>query len=175
MNFKNIDLGMNSQFPSKYQVVNREETRRKYFEDLLNKIVQIYLEKITNETNRRLFSTLYVFLTSGIKKTKDKSQKMTKGQRIEAIEREMANACPKRKDSSDIDDEYEGVFPDVQEKLKTHLKVENEGVKGLKSTSADNYSVKTQEIRKRSFNQGEIIGEEGKQRAFNAAEFFIKF
>ena len=48
MNFKNIDLAMASDFPSKYQVVHREETRRKYFEDLLNKIVQIYLEKITN-------------------------------------------------------------------------------------------------------------------------------
>jgi hypothetical protein len=61
MNFKNIDLNL-PEFPSKFQVINREETRRNYFERLLNKIVEIYCEKITNETNRRLLSTIYVFM-----------------------------------------------------------------------------------------------------------------
>lgn len=42
MNFKNIDLAL-PEFPSKFQVVNREETRRKYFEQLLNKLIHIYL------------------------------------------------------------------------------------------------------------------------------------
>jgi hypothetical protein len=61
MNFKNIDLGTED-FPSKFQVINREETRRQYFERLLNRIVQTYCEKVTNETNRRLLSTIYVFM-----------------------------------------------------------------------------------------------------------------
>lgn len=61
MNFKNIDLGIGN-FPSKFQVLNREETRRSYFEDMLNQIIHIYCEKITNETNRRLLSTAFVFL-----------------------------------------------------------------------------------------------------------------
>ena len=61
MNFKNIDLGL-EEFPSKFQVIHREETRRDYFEKLLNKIVEIYCEKVTNETNRRLLSTIYVFM-----------------------------------------------------------------------------------------------------------------
>lgn len=41
MNFKNIDLNLN-EFPSKFQVINREETRREYFELLLNRAVQVY-------------------------------------------------------------------------------------------------------------------------------------
>lgn len=47
MNFKNIDLNL-PEFPSKFQVINREESRRSYFEKLLNKILEIYCEKITN-------------------------------------------------------------------------------------------------------------------------------
>lgn len=47
MNFKNIDLNLD-QFPSKFQVINREETRREYFELLLNRAVQVYTEKVTN-------------------------------------------------------------------------------------------------------------------------------
>lgn len=61
MNFKNIDLNL-PEFPSKFQVINREESRRNYFEKLLNRILEIYCEKITNETNRRLLSTIYVFM-----------------------------------------------------------------------------------------------------------------
>jgi hypothetical protein len=61
MNFKNIDLNLN-EFPSKFQVINREETRREYFELLLNRAIQVYAEKVTNETNRRLLSTIYVFM-----------------------------------------------------------------------------------------------------------------
>lgn len=61
MNFKNIDINL-PEFPSKFQVINREESRRNYFEKLLNRILEIYCEKITNETNRRLLSTIYVFM-----------------------------------------------------------------------------------------------------------------
>ena len=59
--------------------------------------------------------------------------------------------------------------------MKSLIKVEQEEAKGLKSVSADNVSLKTQDIKKRSFVEGEFIGEDGKQRAFNAAEFLIKF
>lgn len=47
MNFKNIDLNL-PEFPSKFQVIHREESRRNYFEKLLNRILEIYCERITN-------------------------------------------------------------------------------------------------------------------------------
>jgi hypothetical protein len=67
---------------------------------MLNRIIHTYLEKITNETNRRLLSTLYVFLSNGVHR-KDKLR----------LSKEKA-----RKKSDSIDsmsagsmEEYEGV------------------------------------------------------------------
>jgi hypothetical protein len=65
MKYQNYDLG---EFPSKFQIFGKEETRKEFFQTMLNKIIQDHSWKNQSyavlESNRRLLSILYLFLTS---------------------------------------------------------------------------------------------------------------
>ena len=63
MKFRNFDLGA---FPSKYQVFGKDETRKQYFEWLMNKIIENFVHNPENDASKRLFSILYLFMTRSL-------------------------------------------------------------------------------------------------------------
>lgn len=65
MKYKNEDLG---EFPSKFQIFGKEETRKEFFEKFLDKLIKGHQE------NRRLVSVIYLFLAKDIKYNPDKEE-----------------------------------------------------------------------------------------------------
>ena len=68
--FKNISL---PEFPPKIQIFNKEETRAKYFDSLLNKLLS--LAKNNPESSRTFLSILYQFVIDSTLKEKPKNIK----------------------------------------------------------------------------------------------------
>ena len=64
MKYKNYDMG---ELPSKFQIFNKEETRKKYFQSMLTQIIRDHSNADQlHETSKRLLSIIYLFLTSDI-------------------------------------------------------------------------------------------------------------
>ena len=68
MKYKNYRI---KEFPSKFQIFNKEETRKQYFQTMLNQVIKDHSHEgqqgdTMHETSRRLLSIIYLFLTSGV-------------------------------------------------------------------------------------------------------------
>ena len=72
MKYKNYYMG---ELPSKFQVFNKEQTRKKYFQSMLTQIIKdhSHVDQF-HETSKRLLSIIYLFLTSDIEPPKEKKK-----------------------------------------------------------------------------------------------------
>lgn len=70
MKYKNYSMG---KFPSKFQILNKDDERKQYFQAMLTQIIKDHAggDKL-QETSRRLLSIVFLFLTSDIKPPKKK-------------------------------------------------------------------------------------------------------
>lgn len=72
MKYKNYKI---KEFPSKFQIFGKEETRKMYFQNMLNTIIKDHSQENhhsggMHETSRRLLSIIYLFLTSSVEEQK---------------------------------------------------------------------------------------------------------